>query len=372
MEIRLFRLERYFAQYEFSTPYLLCCSDCESFSVAELFQFEPEAQGKFLSLTLGYTESLGNPELRQEIISLYETLAIENILVHAGAEEVIFNFMNVALKPQDQIIVHTPCYQSLQEVAISIGAEVVPWCANPEKNWELDLEVLKQKITSKTKVVVLNVPHNPTGYLPSKDFLLELSKLSEQHGFIIFSDEVYRGLEYNPSDSLPSFADLNERAVSLGVLSKTYGLPGLRIGWLATKNQAIYEKMASFKDYTTICNSAPSEFLGTLALRHHQKLVERNLKVIQSNLELLERFFQGHQDRFTWNPPKAGPIAFPKYLGRSVENFCQELVRKAGVLLLPGTLYGDYPYFRIGFGRKNFKEGLDKLDSFLHNSNQIF
>lgn len=366
MDLSPFQLERYFAQHEFSAPYLLCCSDCESMTTEELLGFESEAKAQLLSLWLGYTESLGNPRLRQEITALYRNIKSTEILVHTGAEEAIFNFMNVTLRPGDHIMVHAPFYQSLGEVARSIGAQVTPWMGSSNNSGILDLAFLKDNLTDRTKVVVINFPHNPTGFLPDAAFLQDLSKLSDKHGFVVFSDEVYRGLEYDRAMRLPAFADLNERAVSLGVMSKTYGLAGLRIGWLATRNLALYHKLASFKDYTTICNSAPSEFLAALALRHRHKIVERNLAIIRSNLAQLRTFFDLHSDLFQWNEPKAGPIAFPRYRGGSVDRFCKELLSQKGVLLLPGTLYNkDSNCFRIGFGRKNMPDSLARFSAFL-------
>lgn len=366
MKLNAFRLERYFAEHEFSAPYLLCASDCESMALEELLAMEAGARDAFFSLWLGYTESLGHPELKQAIAALYEKVSAEQVLVHAGAEEAIFNFMNVALAPGDHLIVHAPCYQSLGDVAHGIGAEVTEWRADPHNGWRIDLDDLKKSLTNRTKVVVVNMPHNPTGFLADSDFMHELSALSEQHGFIIFSDEVYRGLELNPANRLPAMADVNARAVSLGVMSKTYGLAGLRIGWIATRNDALFKQMAAFKDYTTICNSAPSEFLATLALRHAESIARRNLEIIRENLDRLDRFFDAHADWFDWQRPKAGSIAFPLLRRGSVDAFCEDLIAKAGVLLLPGSLYGpDYNAFRVGFGRKNLPEALEKFEDYL-------
>lgn len=322
MRLEPFKLERYFAKHEFSAPYLLCSSDCESMELRDILALEPGAAERFSSLWLGYTESLGDPGLRQAITKLYAGVAADQIIVHAGAEEAIFNFMNIALDPGDHVIVHAPYYQSLGEVARSIGAEVSEWRGDPAHGWELDLEVCKSILTSRTKVVVVNFPHNPTGFLPKLEFVRELSELSERHGFIIFSDEVYRGLELDPSDRLPALADMNERAVSLGVMSKTFGLAGLRIGWIATRNHRIFTELAAFKDYTSICNSAPSEFLATLALQKAEVIVERNLQIIRKNLDHLDAFFQFHADLFDWYRPKAGPIAFPALLKGPVYKFC--------------------------------------------------
>ena len=369
MKLDHFRLERYFSRYEFSAPYLLCASDCESMEIKELLALEPGAREQFLSQWLGYTESPGNPDLRQAIAELYEQISADRILVHAGAEEAIFNFMNVALKPGDHLIVHAPYYQSLGEVARGVGAEVSEWRGNPDRAWELDLEVLKDTLTERTKVVVVNFPHNPTGYLPTPTFVNELSALSERHGFVIFSDEVYRGLELDPASRLPALCDVNDRAVSLGVMSKTYGLAGLRIGWIATRNDPLLRELAAFKDYTTICNSAPSEFLATLALRHAGVIVKRNLEIIRGNIEKLDVFFGAHRELFAWHRPRAGSIAFPLLLQGSIDAFCDDLVKKKGVLLLPGTLYGPgYNSFRIGFGRRNLPDALEQFEAYVEES----
>lgn len=366
MKLPPFRLERYFARYEFSAPYLLCSSDCESMAVGDLLALEPGAQEHLSSLWLGYTESLGSPELRQAIGDLYEHMAADQILVHAGAEEAIFNFMNIALDVGDHIVVHSPCYQSLGEVARGIGATVSEWKGDPARSWELDLGDLQRLLNGKTKVVVVNFPHNPTGFLPSTEFVRELSGMSDQHGFLIFSDEVYRGLELDPADRLPAFSDVNERSVSLGVMSKAYGLAGLRIGWIATRNGDLLAKLAAFKDYTTICNSAPSEYLATLALRHADTLVERNTEIIRHNVDRLDEFFASHEELFAWARPRAGPIAFPMLRQGAVDEFCADLVEKAGVLLLPGTVYeDDSRAFRIGFGRKDVPEALGRLEAFV-------
>lgn len=369
MKLNRFRLERYFAKHEFSAPYELCPSDCESLTIQDLLTLETGAQEEFSKLWLGYPESLGHPALRQAITKIYTMVSEDQILVHTGAEEAIFNFMNVTLSPGDHVVVQAPYYQSLGEVAQAIGAEVSLWEGNPERGWKLELEVLKSALTTRTKLVVVNFPHNPTGFLPSLGFIQELSALSDQHGFIVFSDEVYRGLELDPKDQIPAFVDLNERAVSLGVMSKTYGLAGLRIGWVATRNKSIFEELAAFKDYTTVCNSAPSEFLAALALRHSEVILQRNLQIICDNIERLDLFFHSHTDLFHWHRPKAGPIAFPRLLDGSVEEFCADLVKKEGVLLLPGTLYGpEYNSFRVGFGRKNLPESLERFEKYIRES----
>ncbi len=367
MKLPEFGLERYFAKYEFHSPWLLCCSDCQSFTVGEILDMEPGSSERLRELWLGYTESSGSPALKEAIAGLYSTAGPDHILVHAGAEEAIFNFMNVVLDKGDHVIVHYPCYQSLFEVAESIGCEATPWWTREEDGWELDIDFLKGALTPRTKAVIINCPHNPTGYLASETTFRELVELSREHGFVIFSDEVYRLLEYDPADRLPALCDLDDNGLSLGVMSKSLGLPGLRIGWIATRNRDLYARMAAFKDYTTICNSAPSEFIAAIALKNRERIVEMSLNIIRDNLEELNRFFVAHADLFYWRPPKAGPIAVPALRrDRDVASFCHVLVSESGVLLLPGTLYDpSCRNFRIGFGRSNFSECLHHLDAWL-------
>ena len=366
MNLPPFKLERYFAKYEFNTEFLLCSSDCEAMSIADLFAMEAGAAEKFQQVWLGYTESQGSPALRKEICKLYETIQPEEILVHTGAEEAIFLFMHAALKENDHVIVHIPCYQSLTKVAKSIGCDVSPWQAREENNWALDLDELRHLMRSTTKAIVLNTPHNPTGYLMSHADFEAVNKFAQENNLILFSDEVYRESEYDPATRLPAACDLGEHAVSLGVTSKTYGLAGLRIGWIATKNKKIYQDMAGLKDYTTICNSAPSEFLAEVAMRNRQKLIDRSLNIIKENLDVMDEFFTRHSKLFQWVRPTAGSMAFPKLLKGDIEDFCDDLVKKAGVLLLPGSMYdASRNHFRLGLGRKNLPQAVERLEEYL-------
>ncbi len=366
MNLPPFKLERYFAKYEFNTEFLLCSSDCESMSIADLLAFEPDAAEKFQQVWLGYTESQGSPALRAEICKLYKTMQPEDILVHTGAGEAIFLFMFAAFEEYDHVIVHSPGYQSLAEVARAAGCDISPWMAREENNWALDLDELSHLMRSNTKGIIINTPHNPTGYLMSPEDFAAVNKFAQENNLLLFSDEVYRESEYDPATRLPAACDFGEHAVSLGVTSKTYGLAGLRIGWIATKNKRIYDRMASLKDYTTICNSAPSEFLAEVAMRNRQKLAERNIGIIKSNLSVMDDFLARHAKLFSWVRPQAGSMAFPRYRGRDVEKFCEDLVKKAGVLLLPGSVYDDARnHFRLGLGRKNLPQAVERLEKYL-------
>ena len=366
MHLPPFKLERYFAKYEFNTEYLLCSSDCESMSLGDLLALEAGAPEKFQQVWMGYTESQGSPALRAEISQLYETIRPDDVLVHTGAEEAIFLFMFAAFKEHDHVIVHSPGYQSLAEVARAAGCEVSPWWAHEEDEWALDLDELRRLLRANTKAILLNTPHNPTGYLMPRQEYEAVHRFARENNLLLFSDEVYRESEYDPAMRLLAACDLGDHAISLGVTSKTYGLAGLRIGWIATKNRKIYEKMALLKDYTTICNSAPSEFLAEVAMRNRTKLVERNLGIIKANLGLMDDFFARYPHLFSWVRPRAGSMAFPRLLNGEIEEFCDSLVREAGVLLLPGSMYDDRRnHFRLGLGRKNLPQALQRLEKYL-------
>ena len=187
--------------------------------------------------------------------------------------------------------------------------------------------------------------------------------LARAHGLILFSEEVYRELEHDPAKRLPPACDQYERAVSLGSISKSYGLPGLRIGWIASRDRALREAVVAMKDYTTICASAPSEFLTALALRNRQVLLDRNLAIVRRNLPLLDGFFERHAGTFDWVRPAASPIGFPRVTGMGdLARYCARLAG-IGVLLLPGSVYDEPDHVRIGFGRANMPEALELLEA---------
>jgi aspartate/methionine/tyrosine aminotransferase len=369
MNINEFKLERFFSKYEFSAPYLLCSSDPESFSIKELLSFQENTLDRYLNQKLGYTETMGSLALREQIISLYKTIKPENIFVHTGAEEGIFILMNVLFKPGDHIIVQFPAYQSLYEVANSIGCKITKWIVNKNKGWDLDTAFLETNINKNTKAIIINSPHNPTGYMPDQNKFNQIIEIAKKNNLLVIADEVYRFLEHNDADRISAACDSYENGISIGSMSKSFGLPGLRTGWTATKNITVLEKMAAFKDYTTICTNAPGELLTILAFKHKEQIFKRNLEIIRKNLKLLNEFFDGKKDLFRWIKPKGGTTAFVEILSDAdIESFSIDLVNKKGVFVLPSTVY-DFgnKHFRIGYGRKNMPECLEKFSDYIKN-----
>ena len=364
-----FALERFFARYEFSVRHVLCASDCETVTVDEVLELEPDARERFGRLKLGYVDSRGTPSLRDEIARMYEGITREDVLVFTGAQEAILWFyaalLEHAREREDEVIVHTPCYASHLEVPRGLGARVVPWLARADRGFCLDVGDLDKLTTSRTRAVVINSPHNPTGYaMPKEDFDALRAWCSERE-LVLLCDEVFRESEQDPADRLPAACE-DGRGVSLGVMSKTYGLAGLRVGWLVTKRADLLEHCAALRDYSTICGSAPSEFLAEIALRHREQLAAANVARIRRNLDVCEAFFGKHADLFDWRRPRAGTVAFVRYLGGDVEEFCDRLVKETGVLLMPGTLFDDRSNaFRIGFGRGDVPAAVEILKSFV-------
>ncbi len=310
VRIAEFQLERYFARWEFAVRHLLCASDVEGYPMAELLALaDDETRGLWDGLRLGYTESTGHPLLRREIASLYEHVSPDDVLVFAGAEEAIFCLLNVMLGPGDHAIVTWPGYQSLYEVARAAGAEVTLHDLREADGWALDVDRLRATIRPETRLVVVNAPHNPTGMLPTRAEWRALTDLCAEAGIHLLADEVYRFLEFDPADRVTAGADALERGVSIGVLSKSFAMAGLRIGWLASRDRALLERAAAFKDYTTICSSAPAEILGIVALRAREAVLARSRGIVGENLALLDRFFVERAGTFSWVRPRAGRSA---------------------------------------------------------------
>ena len=369
MNFNPFKLERFFAKYEFTTQYLMCSSDPESWHTREILALEPGAQERLLDHWLGYTESNGAPTLRAEVSKIYTSIHPDEVLMFAGAEEGIFWFMHAALNAGDHFIVHTPCYQSHKEVARSIGADVTEWQAKEEHGWHLNPDDLKQLLRPNTHAVLITTPHNPTGYLMNAETFAEINRICIERGIVLFCDEVFRESELDASQRLPAACDVNPSAVSLGVISKTYGLPGLRIGWVATHNDALRKRMAALKDYTTICNSAPSEFIAEVALRHREKLAARTVGILRGNRTLLDAFFVRHAESFRWVRPQASPMSFPKYLRGDIDELADRAARECGVLIAPGSIFDHGGnHFRLGFGRKNLPQALAVFEEWLTKS----
>lgn len=365
-----FRLEVYLGKWEFAARHHLTASDAQTLSVAEVLG--EEGMEELAALPLGYTPTWGTDALREAIAGTYETLEPDDVLVFAGAEEAMFWALAELVGPGDHAVVTVPNYQSMESVPGTTGADVSGLVLRPEDGWSLDLDALAALLRPTTKLIAVNFPNNPTGALPDRDTWERLVALCDERGIRLFSDEVYRGLEPAGTAALPQAADRSDTALSLGVMSKAYGLPGLRIGWLACRDRAVLARLERRKHYTSICSAGPSELIATHALRKRDAITARNRAIIDTNLPRFDAFFAAHAALFEWAHPRAGCVCFPRYRGADgVEAFCHDLVEQAGVVLLPASIYasalGDVPpdRFRIGVGRADPEPALEALGGFL-------
>lgn len=367
MHITPFATEHYYALYEFNTPHMLSSSDCETMPVRELLDLAGLGLEGLGRLRLGYTESQGNPDLRTAVAAGYDHVSPEQVVVLTSPVEGIYLAMRTLLEPGDQVIVLTPAYDALKNMAEHVAGRVQVWPLTPVgDSWSLDLDALARLVDDRTKLIVVNFPHNPTGYLPTRDEFQALIDLCGRHGIWLFCDEMYRGLEFGDMKALPSAADLYDRAIVLAGLSKTHGLPGLRAGWLLIRDEPVRKALLNWKFYTTICPAAPTEFLALAALAAGETIVARNKALIRDNIALAEPFFQRWPDLFTWRRPRAGSVALVGLNKPSASDYCHHLARTAGVLLLPGAFMGcEDRYVRFGFGRQAFAKALTHYETYL-------
>jgi aspartate/methionine/tyrosine aminotransferase len=367
-----FQLETYFSRWEFTARYHLTASDAQTMTMAELLALaDDHDRAAWETLSLGYTETFGDPGLRQAIAEMYPEAEADDVLCFAGAEEGLYLAMQVLLGPDDHAVVVTPNYQAAETVPLAL-CSVTGVALRPENDWTLDVDEVKAALRPNTRVVSVNFPHNPTGKVMDAAEFDRLAQLCDERGIHLFSDEVYRGLELDQRRTLPNAADLSDRALSLNVTSKSLGLPGLRIGWIVCRDRELLSRLERAKHYTTICNSAPSEILARIAVKARETILERNRAIIAANLPVFESFFTEFDSLFDWRAPDGGCVTYLRYKGADgVEQFCADLVNEAGVLLLPASIYRSqltttpHDHFRVGVGRSDPEPGLDAFRAWL-------
>jgi aspartate/methionine/tyrosine aminotransferase len=363
--MREFALEAYFARWEGAVRHNLAASECEPLGLTDLLAMANDAdRSRWNDLALGYGDPLGAVWLREQIAGLYQTVAADGVLCFAGAQEGIYCAMHALLGASDHAIVVTPNYQSAETVPVSLCA-VTGVALDPAQGWTLDIDAVAAAIRPNTRLVSINFPNNPTGKILERDRFDALIALCRNHGLWLFSDEVYRLIERDPASRLPQAVDVYERGLSLNVMSKAYGLPGLRIGWIGCRDTAVLQRMERLKHYLSICNAAPSEVLAKIALAAGERILARNRTIATGNLALVQNVFSAFPGLLDWHVPEGGITGYPRYRGtEGVERFAARLMQEEGVLVLPSSVYRselmDTPAdrFRLGFGRTRMADGL--------------
>ncbi len=367
--LRPFALERFFAKHEFNVRWTLCASDCQTMRITELLDLAgPESLRLWETASLGYTQSEGHPRLRELISAGYRQGRPDEVLTVVPVEG-IYLALRALLEPGDEVVVPWPAYQSLAEVALGVGAKVRCWEPDfskaPTDPEFFSLETLAELMSPRTKLVVTNFPHNPTGALVSRAQWATLLEMVANHNAWLLSDEMYRGLEFEPDEArLPAAYESDyRRTVSLCGLSKRHGLPGLRLGWLATRDQGLMHRIRCLKDYTTICGVGPGELLGMIGLENEDALTERSMSFIRNGISAWSDVAREFARYIDWVEPSAGPISFPRLKSDEFDAtwLCTKLRDDSEVLILPGQVYGDAyrGRFRIAFGRGDAAQAVE-------------
>lgn len=360
-------LERFYVQWEFAVGTNISASCGAETTTAELLAMAgADEREKYLSLGLGYRENKGDARLRELIAAEYENLTADDIQLGCGGSEAIFLLMHTQLNPGDRIIAETPLYQTLFQIAEDHGVEVQWLPLLESEGYVPDPERLEDLLKKKpARMVVINHPHSPTGSILTNGSLAEIAEICSRYGTLLVSDEVYWGAFYDEDDVVPHAADLGENVVTIGDMTKPYGLGGLRIGWLASRRRDILEEASALKDYTTMCAAGPSEHLAVLALIHKETILERNIGIAAANIALFDRVIQDCAGKLSWVRPRGGYTGFVSLdvPGMTVRELATALIKEKDVLILPGDVFGDAGKFRIGVGTKRdeFIRGVEAL-----------
>lgn len=363
MDMSSFLVDAYFTKYESKAKYMMGSSDPESLpfkeSAADLMKYADEP--------LAYALGNGYLPLREKLSLLYKNISPDQIAVMNGGEETIYVTMRALLDPGDEIIVQMPSYQSLSVIAKEIGCRITEFRPSFERNWEFDIELLRSKVSRKTKLIALNYPHNPTGACLTDDDMTDIAKLCSEYGIILAADEMYRFLRLDKHCTDTSFADVYENAVVLGGFSKTFASPGLRLGWIATRNTELMKKLLAYRHFTSTCTNLPCQWIASELLKKKDEIIKRNNAIIEKNAALLKLLAERHSDVFSYIPPKGATMAYVKLLGgRRAMSFCMELLEHTGVLIVPSSVLEDSDeYLRIGLCRESFSESVRIVDAYL-------
>ena len=367
MKIEDFALERWLTRHELHVKYDIAESGILPMTLNDLLAFEsPDDRTtileRLLNLPLGYNEAVGTSELRTMIAATYDGINPDNILVTTGAIEANFLLFNVLLDAGDHVIAPYPAYQQLYSVPQAIGCDVSLWKITPENDFCYDLNVLEKLVTRKTRLIIVNTPHNPTGAMLSEHELQQIYSLAESVGAMVLCDEAYRWLTIPGGHRFaPPMCTFGSHGISVGTISKPFGLPGLRSGWMVAPKEII-AKCWAMRDYVSLSPGKLNDAIAILAFKHRDKIINRNNGIIKENLESANHWVESHADILSWKPPRGGLLALLKYqLDIASLDLADKLATEYSVMLAPGSSFGYENYLRIGIGQNPniFKLGLE-------------
>lgn len=371
MKFEPFALERWMTAHELHVAYDIAESGILPQTVGDLLAFEPEAKREqvlrdLLDLRLGYSEATGTLALRSLLAETYANCGPENILVTTGAIEANFLLFNVLLNPGDHVVAPYPAYQQLYSVPRAIGCDVDLWQVRHEDGFRFELEDLEMLVKPDTRLIVVNSPHNPTGAVLTPGEMQAVYNIARSVGAMVLSDEAYRWLTIpGGDDPAPPMFNLGPGGISVGTLSKPFGLPGLRLGWMAAPAEVVAECWFT-RDYVSLSPGKLNDALAILAIKHRDKIIDRNEAIITKNLSIANAWFAKHADILAWSPPRGGLLALLHYnLDIPSLELANTLAEQYSVMLAPGSAFGFEHHLRIGIGQEPsvFAAGLERAST---------
>ena len=367
MQIEAFELERWQSVWENRVELNIAESGVDPLSVRELVEDAADLE-RILDVRLGYAQTNGSEELRGRIAALYPKAGVENVLLTCGGAEANYVVTWALVERGDEVVFMQPNYMQVAGLAKGFGAEVKPWWLREELNWAPDADELAKLVTPRTKIIAVCNPSNPTGAVLSEETMTAICAAASKVGAWILADEVYRGAEFD-GKTTPSFWGRYERALCTAGLSKAYGLPGLRTGWVVAPGE-MAEKLWGYHDYTSIGPTMLTDRIASLALepQRHARLLERTRRVLRENYPVISEWLSGHKDVFSHVPPRAGAIAWLGLRKKwNASQVAEELRAEKGVLLVPGEQFAMPGYLRIGFGegREKICKALGRFDEWI-------
>ena len=374
MTLEPFLLERIQSKWEHVVDINLTESGVLPLSIQELAPGQNDQNG-ILDIALGYSQTNGTMPLRETIASMYPGATADNILVTNGGAEAnfltIWNLLEESDK-QNQVIMMQPNYNQISGISPALGGIVTPYYLEMRHGeWVPDLESLKEQVSKETLFITVCNPNNPTGAVIKPTHLKAITEIAADYDTWILSDEVYQGAEMNGVET-PSMFKQYEKVIVTNSLSKAYGLPGLRLGWIVAHDENHVESLWAYSDYTTICPSIISDKLATIALQPGKRieLINRATKIVRRNWATMQNWLDTHNEIFEYVAPMAASICFPKHnLPLSSLEFAERLRREKSVLIAPGEHFGMEKHLRIGFGHseKELTRGLSLIDEMIEN-----
>jgi aspartate/methionine/tyrosine aminotransferase len=364
MKVETFEMERWQSQWENVVEYNLAESGVDPITVEELLGGE-DAVRKLGRQQMLYNQGNGTPELRELISRIYAGATSDNVLVTHGSCEGNYLAVWNLVEPGDEVVMMLPNYMQIWGLARGFGARVIPFHLREEAHWAPGLDELRRAVSSRTKLIAVCNPNNPTGGVLSETEMDEIVAVARRAGCWLLADEVYQGAELS-GETTTSFWGRYEKTIVTNGLSKAYGLPGLRIGWAVAPKDLIFQ-LWSYKDYTTIASSVLSDLLARRALEPamRQRILDRTRSILRRNYPLLEQWIRNHGDDFSLIPPAAGAIAYLRYRHpiNSTE-LMKRCIQEQSLLIVPGDHFGMDGFIRLNYGvpADHLREGLERLD----------